>query len=130
MTQKYSSLTKLIIPSFSIWLIALVISFFFYSPEGELSINFWLFKIIMFIVSFTASFLVLSRHYKKHNYSWLSSSIAIIIYNIILDLVVLVALLGTSIGEYFLTIATVYVVFIPLSNYLALRNSKKIKTTK
>ncbi|NJK71424.1 MAG: hypothetical protein HC932_04200 [Thermales bacterium] len=116
----------LIKPAVLIWLVPFIVSIFFFNQEGELAINFWLFKIIMLVVGFSTGYFVLKKHYIKNKYPWLASSIILVLYNVLIDLVVIVGFLGEDIATYFVTIATVYIIFIPLSNYLVLSkpNSK------
>lgn len=119
------NLHKLFLPALIIWLVPLFVSFFFFNQEGDLQINFWLFKAIMLVAGSATAFVVLSKHYKKHTYPWLSSSLILLLYNILLDLILLIGVLGTPLGVYFSTTATLYVVFIPLSNYLAKKSIVK-----
>ncbi|PWB54988.1 MAG: hypothetical protein C3F06_03275 [Candidatus Methanoperedenaceae archaeon] len=56
-----------ILYGFLAWLIPFVASFFFYTREGELTINILFFKSIMIVVgSFSAAFLLVS-YFKKIN---------------------------------------------------------------
>ncbi len=79
-----------ILYGFLAWLIPFVASFFFYTREGELTINILFFKSIMIVVgSFSAGS------------TWFG-------IKILLDLLVLIPMSGMSIADYFTQIGIMY----------------------
>jgi hypothetical protein len=96
------------------WLIPFVTSFLFYTREGELTIDIFLFKSIMIVVgSVTAAFLMIS-YFKAINADYLKEGVVLGLtwfgMNILLDLVILVAMFGMPAGDYFTRIGLRYVV--------------------
>lgn len=99
---------------FLAWLVPFVASFFFYTSEGKLTIDVFLFKSIMLLVgSVTLAFLLVS-YFKKINSSYFKEGILVgLIWfgiNILLDLVVLIPMSGMSIADYFTRIGLSYLV--------------------
>ena len=96
------------------WLIPFVASFFFYSKEGGLTIDIFLFKSIMIVVgSISAAFLLIS-YFKKINTGYLREGIIVgltwFCINILLDLLVLIPMSGMSVADYFTQIGLRYLV--------------------
>lgn len=114
-----ATLKRLSIPSIMIWLVPFIVSLFFYNADGDLISGYWTFKGVMILVSFVASFVILTSHYKKTPSDWRHSSIAIVLWNILFDLIFLIGLFAQPIVDYLLTTVTVYIVLMPLSNWLA-----------
>jgi len=105
---------KNILYGFLAWLIPFVASFFFYSKEGGLSIDIFLFKSIMIVIgSISAAFLLVS-YFKKINTNYLREGITVgivwFIINILLDLLILIPMSGMSIADYFTQIGVRYLV--------------------
>jgi len=96
------------------WLIPFIASFFFFTREGKLTIDIFLFKSIMIIVgSVSAAFLLVS-YFKKINADYLKEGVIIgiiwLAVNIILDLLVLIPMSGMPIATYFIQIGLRYLV--------------------
>jgi hypothetical protein len=116
MMRKY---LKTVLYGFLAWLIPFVASFFFYTREGKLTIDIFLFKTIMIVVgSITAAFLLVS-YFKKINTDYLKEGILVgVIWfsiNILLDLMVLIPMSGMSIPDYFTQIGLRYLVMPAMS---------------
>ncbi|WP_292463614.1 hypothetical protein [Methanolobus sp.] len=96
------------------WLIPFLTSFLFYTREGKLTIDIFLFKSIMIVVgSTTAAFLLIS-YFRNIGADYLKEGIILGLawfsINILLDLVVLVPMSGMSLGNYFAQIGLRYMV--------------------
>lgn len=110
---------KIALFGFLTWLIPFVVSFFFYSKEGQPLIDIFLFKSIMIVVgSLTAaSLLVLYFRGLKKDYlkEGVIVGLAWFAINIIMDLAVLVPMSGMSIGGYFAQIGLRYIIIPTMS---------------
>ncbi len=96
---------KNVLYGFLAWLIPFVASLFFYSGEGKLSIDIFLFKSIMIVVgSFSASILLIS-YFRNINVDYLKEGIIVGLLwfgiNILMDLLILIPISGMSIEDYF-----------------------------
>lgn len=103
---------KNVLYGFLAWLIPFAASFIFYTREGQLTIDVFLFKSIMIIVgSFSAAFLLVS-YFKKIHADYYKEGIIVGItwfgINILLDLLVLIPMSGMSIVNYFTQIGLSY----------------------
>ena len=97
---------------FLAWLIPFVASFFFYTREGKLTIDIFLFKTIMIIIgSISAAFLLVS-YFKKIDVDFFKEGVIVgvvwFILNILLDLLILIPMSGMSIPDYFTQIGLRY----------------------
>ncbi len=97
---------------FLAWLIPFVASFFFYSREGKLTIDIFLFKSIMIVIgSFSAAILLIS-YFKNIKNDYLKEGIIVGLVwfgiNIVLDLLILIPMSGMSIMGYFMQIGLSY----------------------
>jgi len=115
---------------FLAWLIPFVASIFFYTREGKLTIDIFLFKSIMIVVgSFSAAFLLVS-YFKKIDAGYFKEGIIVGLtwfgINILLDLLVLVPMSGMSIADYFSHIGLSYLAIPAMSIAVgaALENKK------
>jgi hypothetical protein len=115
---------------FLAWLIPFVASFFFYTREGKLTIDVFLFKSIMIVVgSVSAAFLLVS-YFKAINANHLREGVIVGLawfsINIALDLLVLVPMSGMSVSDYFAQIGLRYLVIPAMSITVgaALENKK------
>lgn len=112
------------------WLVPFVASLFFYTREGELAINIFLFKSIMIVVgSLTAAILLIS-YFKGIGADYLKEGVTLgftwLFINLLLDIIVLVAMFGMPAGDYFSQIGLRYLV-IPVMTITvgaALQNKK------
>jgi len=115
---------------FLAWLIPFAASLLFYTREGRLTIDVFLFKSIMIVVgSVSAGFLLVS-YFKTINADHLRESVFIglawFFINIALDLLVLVPMSGMSVPDYFAQIGLRYLVIPAMSITvgMALKNKK------
>jgi len=104
---------------FLAWLIPFVASFFFYTREGKLTIDVFLFKSIMIVVgSVSAAFLLVS-YFKTISANHLREGVIVglawFVINIALDLLVLVPMSGMSISDYLAQIGLRYLVIPAMS---------------
>jgi len=103
---------KKVLYGFLVWLIPFVASLFFYTKEGRLSIDIFLFKSIMIVVgSISAAFLLVS-YFKKINIDYLKEGMMVGIVwfglNILLDLLILIPMSRMTIADYFAQIGLRY----------------------
>jgi len=110
---------KIAFYGFLAWLIPFVASFFFYTREGKLTIDIFLFKTIMIVVgSITGAFLLVS-YFKKITADYLKEGITVGVVwfgiNILLDLLVLIPMSGMSLSNYFTQIGLRYLVIPAMS---------------
>jgi hypothetical protein len=103
--------------AFIIWFVPLMFSFGFYDRTGNLTTNFWVFKLTMvFVASFTA-YIALRNYFKTHS-DWLSVAGKVVAVNTVLDMVVLVLLFKMPFVAWISQVLPVYLVIIPLACYL------------
>ena len=103
-----------ILYGFLVWLIPFVSAFFFYSREGGLVIDIFLFKTIMIVVGAIIGAFLLVSYFKKINNSYLREGIIVGLawfsINILLDLLVLVPMSEMALPDYFAQIGLRYLV--------------------
>lgn len=96
------------------WLIPFVTSFFFYSKEGGLTVDIFLFKSIMIVVGSISAAILLVSYFKKIDTGYLKEGIIVGLawfgINILLDLLVLIPMSGMSVADYFTQIGLRYLV--------------------
>ena len=101
-----------ILYGFLAWLIPFVSSFLFYTREGELSIDIFLFKSIMIVVGTFSAAILLVSYFKNINADYLKEGVIIgltwLAISILLDLLVLIPMSGMSIADYFAQIGIRY----------------------
>jgi len=107
---------------FLAWLVPFIASIFFYSKEGGLTIDVFLFKSIMIVIgSITAAYLLI-LYFRNINTNYIKEGIIVgivwFVINIILDLLVLIPLSGLSVGDYFIQIGLRYLVM-PVMSIMA-----------
>ena len=116
--------------AFLAWLIPFVVSIFFYTREGKLTINVFLFKSIMVVVGTISGAFLLVSYFKKIDGNYLKEGIIVGVVwfglNILLDLVVLIPMSGMSIPDYFAQIGLRYIAMPAMSIMVgaALENKK------
>jgi hypothetical protein len=103
---------KNVLYGFLAWLIPFVASFFFYTKEGKLTIDIFLFKSIMIVVgSVSAAFLLVS-YFKKIRADYLKEGIIVGLVwfglNILLDIIILIPMSRMSLPDYFAQIGLRY----------------------
>lgn len=111
MQKKY---LKNVAYGFLSWIVPFVASLFFYTSDGELAIDIFLFKSIMIVVgSITAAFLLIS-YFKGIGTDYLKEGVTLgltwLFINLLLDMIVLVAMFGMPAGNYFTQIGLRYLV--------------------
>jgi uncharacterized membrane protein YpjA len=116
MMKKY---LKNILYGFLAWLIPFIASFFFYTREGKLTIDIFLFKTIMIVVGSITGAILLVSYFKKITADYLKEGITVGVVwfgiNILLDLLVLIPMSGMSISNYFTQIGLRYLVIPAMS---------------
>lgn len=114
-----SHVKKALILGFLTWLLPFVFSFFFYSREGELLINFDVFKSMMVVVSTTVGVILLIQYFKvvKGNYLRNAGYVGLLwfIMNLVLDIVILLPLSQMPMQEYVNQIAIRYLGIVVIS---------------
>lgn len=119
MMKKMNKYLQNILYGFLAWLIPFVVSFFFYTKEGELTIDVFLFKSIMIVIGSISAAILLVSYFKKINESYFKEGIKVgIIWfaiNILLDLLILVPMSGMSVADYFTQIGIRYLVIPAMS---------------
>lgn len=97
---------------FLAWLIPFVASFFFYSREGKLTIDIFLFKSIMIVVGSFSAAILLIYYFKNINVDYLKEGIIVGLVwfgiSVVLDLLILIPMSGMSIMDYFMQIGLRY----------------------
>jgi len=103
-----------ILYGFLSWLIPFVTAFFFYSKEGGLVIDIFLFKSIMIVVGAISGAFLLVSYFKRIHANYLMEGIVVgstwFVINILLDLLVLVPMSEMSRADYFAQIGLRYLV--------------------
>lgn len=109
-----SKYIKLILYGFLTWLIPFVASFLFYTREGELLVDIFLFKSVMIVVGSVSAAALLISYFKKITEEYLKEGAILgfswFAINILFDLIVLVQIWGMSFGDYFTDIGLRYLV--------------------
>ncbi|VVB86176.1 Uncharacterised protein [uncultured archaeon] len=97
---------------FLAWLIPFVASIFFYTREGKLTIDIFLFKSIMIVVGSFSAAVLLIYYFKNIKLDYLKEGIIVGAVwfgtNIGLDLLILIPMSGMSIADYFAQIGLRY----------------------
>jgi uncharacterized membrane protein YpjA len=113
---------------FIAWLVPFIASIFFFTKEGGLAINIFLFKSIMIVIGSITGAVLLVKYFKKIDTEYLKEGIIVGVVwfgiNIMLDLLVLIPMSGMSIPDYFTQIGLRYLVMpvMSISMGTALRN--------
>jgi hypothetical protein len=121
---------RLVFYGFLVWLVPFVASFFFYSIEGGLTIDIFLFKSIMIVVSSISAAFLLISYFKKINVDYFKEGIIVGLtwfgINILFDLLILIPMSGMSIADYFTQIGLRYLAIPAMSIAVgtALENKK------
>lgn len=121
---------RILLYGFLAWLIPFISAFFFYTREGKLNIDIFLFKTIMIIVGSITGAILLILYFKKIHADYLKEGILVgilwFVINILLDLLVLIPMSGMSISDYFTQIGLRYLMIPAMSIAIgaALANKK------
>ncbi|VVB50874.1 Uncharacterised protein [uncultured archaeon] len=115
---------------FLAWLIPFVASFFFYTREGKLTIDIFLFKSIMIVVGSFSAAILLIYYFKNINVDYLKEGIIVGLVwfgiSIVLDVLILIPMSGMPIMDYFMQIGLRYLAIPAMSVAVgtALENKK------
>ncbi len=100
---------KILLWGILLWLVLFIVGFIIYPLHDT---NFLLFKTIMVVSSCLVGMIMLALYFKKVENNFVSEGIAIgiiwLAVNLLLDLIVLVGLFKTPVGEYFIGIGLRY----------------------
>ena len=103
-----------ILYGFLAWLIPFVSAFFFYSKDGGLAIDIFLFKTIMIVVGAIVDAFLLVSYFKRIQANHLMEGIIVgftwFIINIVLDILILVPMSEMVLANYFAEIGLRYLV--------------------
>lgn len=98
--------------AFFAWLIPFVASFFFFTSDGELTIDVLFFKSIMVVIGSVSASLLLISYFKKIDSDFFKEGVVVGIVwfglNILLDLLILLPMSGMPINDYFSQIGLQY----------------------
>lgn len=128
--KKMNKNIRNILYGFLAWLIPFVVAFFFYSKEGGLAIDIFLFKSIMIVVGAISGAFLLIYYFKNIHANYLYEGIIVgstwLGINILLDLLVLVPMSEMTLPVYFAQIGLRYLVMPVMSIMVgaALTNKK------
>ncbi|MCD6229655.1 MAG: hypothetical protein J7K00_02530 [Candidatus Diapherotrites archaeon] len=96
------------------WLVPFLFAFLFYSPQGELGIDIFLFKSIMIVTGSATGAALLVFYFRQVQENYLNEGIAVglawLATNLILDLLILLPMSGMETGTYFAQIGLRYLV--------------------
>lgn len=123
---------KCLLYGFLVWLIPFLVSLFFYTKEGNLNIDIFLFKTIMILIGSISSSFFLIFYFRKIESNFVKEGIILgfiwFSLNVLLDLLILVFIFKMPILNYFIEIGVRYLV-IPITSItigFILSNSKKL----
>jgi len=106
---------KNIIFGILVWIIPFVISFAFYSPNGELTINKIFFKTIMLVIGTSIGIFLIVKYFKAVESDFLKEGILLgiswLLINWVLDFIVLIPMTDISYLTYFTEIGLRYLTF-------------------
>jgi uncharacterized membrane protein YpjA len=110
-------------------LIPFTVSFLFYRPGGELIIPYSSFKSIILVVGTISGCLLLFQFFKSIHSNFIAAGISVglcwFIINIILDTLVLIPMMKTTFGDYFMAIGLSYVAMPVISTAMGYSLAKK-----
>ena len=94
------------------WLIPFAASFLFYKPGGELVVSYSTFKTVIMLVGVVTGCYLLFRYFKLVNENFIRyaaiAGFSWFAINIILDIVILVPIMKTTVADYFMSIGLSY----------------------
>lgn len=94
------------------WLVPFIVSLFFYTAEGDLAVDKFLFKSIMIVLAGAVGAILLLRVFRGVHTDFVQAGITIgftwLAINLVLDAIVLIGLLGTGVQEYIYEIGLRY----------------------
>lgn len=96
------------------WLVPFVVSFFFYSKDGAQTIDIFLFKSIMIVVSSLTGCFLLVNFFQKVQKNFLKEGIVVglvwLAINYILDLIILLPMSKLTVKDWFFQIGLRYLI--------------------
>ena len=114
-----------------VWLLPFIVSLGFFTPEGELRTDIFLFKTVMILVSTPLGLYLMTEHLRGQVGSLAGSGLLAgavwMLLNWILDFVVLLPLSGMAIPDYFTQIGLRYFIM-PITGYFLGRAMTKNAT--
>ena len=94
------------------WLIPFIISFLFYKPGGELLVPYATFKSIITVVGALSGCYLLYRYFKYVDNNFIRNGVIVgltwFVINLILDAIILIPIMKTTLTNYFMTIGISY----------------------
>ena len=103
---------KMILFGFLVWLIPFVVSIFFYTKDGKLLIDIFLFKSIMIVTGSINGAVLLILYFKKITKDYLKEGIIVgvswLLISYVLDFAILLPMSKMSVGTYFTQIGLTY----------------------
>ena len=113
------NIIKNIVFGFISWLVPFVAAFFFYTREGQLTIDQFFFKSIMEVIGAICGAVLLYLYFKKVEKHFLQEGIILglswYIINVLMDILILLRMSGMSIGTYFIQIGFSYLVILVMA---------------
>jgi len=89
-----------------VWLVPFLVSFLFYSPDGEMTLNIHTFKTIMLLVSQTIGAVTLWYYFRSVHKDFVRTGLIVgfiwLLVNWVLDFLTLILMFQQPLGEYFL----------------------------
>lgn len=124
-------LIKIVVFGLLAWLIPMIVSFFFYSREGTLLIDVFLFKSIMIVVGTLIASYFLVAYFSRVTKNYLGEAVLIgsvwAAMNLILDLIFLVPMSKLSLIEYMQQIGMRYFVILIFSVAMGIALENNVK---
>ncbi len=102
-------LRGLFIRGFSIWFVPFVVSFFFYSDDGELTTSYAIFKSVM-VVTLTLSVLIAATFRLKAIPSPTVAAVVFLMISVLLDVLVVIPFVGLRLDDYVEQVGLIYLI--------------------
>lgn len=97
-----------------VWIVPFVTGFLFYTPEGELKGNIFLFKSVMIVVSALIGAILLVSYFRRIKENYVREGIVLgcvwLVLNLLLDFLILIPMADMSHIDYFMEIGLRYLV--------------------
>lgn len=94
------------------WLIPFVVSFLFYKPGGELAVPYAVFKSSITAVGVLSGCYLLYRYFRFVDVDFIKNGVIVglswLAINLIFDTVILIPIMKTTFGNYFMTVGISY----------------------
>ena len=123
MVDKAKSITKIVAFGFFVWLIPFLISFLFYSPDGNVVIDVFLFKTIMMVLSTGVAAFFMVIFFKSVDGCYLKQGLLLgfvwFAINLSLDLFILLSISQMTLDSYIAQIGLRYLTMPIMSTALA-----------